>query len=471
MIPYPPQSHHLSTLLHLPEPINLHFPTNFPLFSTTTPSIRLHLRPLSSSLHQQTTTSNNDDDYTQRKHNHKTTALLLRHQQPPENQETQMSKIQKDNILKQPLLENQETQLSKPKKDNIFELPSLENHETQMSKHEKDNILKQPLLKNQEIQMSELKKDNLLELQLPQLEAQECQMSKKYNILELPSLENQAPLMSKLEKDKILELSLGRKRTPQFPGSIYAQSPSDPDVNSSLPSLKPLFDSDGDDGYDEEMIMKAIEIRRKVTKEIFMEAMKKGKFGITYSTNLVSRLTEFIDFVMIRAAYMKQLPEYSGSSFNVRAKDFINECNVVPLVRWLKHNELSYNQIGKLICMSKGNLDSVRNLAEWLQTIYVRGRFIGAVLTRAKGNIFSRSFEEFEENVEYLESKGVRREWMGYVVGHCPEVLSFTMEELKSRVEYYMNMGMDEEDFGTMVFDFPKVLGFFPMEEMHQKVL
>ncbi|KAG9147922.1 hypothetical protein Leryth_003516 [Lithospermum erythrorhizon] len=138
--------------------------------------------------------------------------------------------------------------------------------------------------------------------------------------------------------------------------------------------------------------------------------------------------------------------------------------------RWLKHNELSYNQIGKLICMSKGNLDSVRNLAEWLQTIYVRGRFIGAVLTRAKGNIFSRSFEEFEENVEYLESKGVRREWMGYVVGHCPEVLSFTMEELKSRVEYYMNMGMDEEDFGTMVFDFPKVLGFFPMEEMHQKV-
>ncbi|KAG9147920.1 hypothetical protein Leryth_003516 [Lithospermum erythrorhizon] len=120
--------------------------------------------------------------------------------------------------------------------------------------------------------------------------------------------------------------------------------------------------------------------------------------------------------------------------------------------------------------MSKGNLDSVRNLAEWLQTIYVRGRFIGAVLTRAKGNIFSRSFEEFEENVEYLESKGVRREWMGYVVGHCPEVLSFTMEELKSRVEYYMNMGMDEEDFGTMVFDFPKVLGFFPMEEMHQKV-
>lgn len=216
--------------------------------------------------------------------------------------------------------------------------------------------------------------------------------------------------------------------------------------------------------------MKAIEIRRKVTGEIFMDAMKQGKFGITYSTNLVSRVSEFIDFVMIRAASMKQLPEYSGSSFNVRAKDFINESNVVPLIRWLKHNELSYNQIGKLICKAKGNLDSVRHLAEWLKTINVRGRFIGAVLMRARGNIFSRSFEEFEENVEYLESKGVRREWMGHVVGHCPEVLSLTMEQLKLRVEFYMNMGMDEEDFGTMLFDFPKVVGFYPMEEMHQKV-
>ena len=134
-------------------------------------------------------------------------------------------------------------------------------------------------------------------------------------------------------------MSLIRKRTPQFPGSIYVQCPSGPDFNASLPPLQNLFEEQkgnlvitaNDD--DDEMLMKALEIRRGVTVEIFKEAMRKGKFGITYSTNLISKLSDFIDFVMIQAASMKQLPEFSTASYNFRARTFIDDSGVVPLIR------------------------------------------------------------------------------------------------------------------------------------------
>ncbi|XP_059647673.1 transcription termination factor MTERF2, chloroplastic [Cornus florida] len=270
------------------------------------------------------------------------------------------------------------------------------------------------------------------------------------------------------DKVKLIKMSLARKRTPQFPGSIYVQSPSDVDVSTSLPPLQRVIGGKDDD--DGEMLMRALEIRRKVTVEIFKEAMRKGKFGITYSTNLVSKLSDFIDYVMIEAASMKRLPEFSQSSFNVRAKITIDNSNVVPLIRWLKHNSLSYPQIGKIICMSRGNVDSIRRTAEWLKSIHVKERFIGVALMRAGGNILERSTEELDEIVVYLESHGVRRDWMGCVMSRCPELLFYSMEEVKSRVQYYLDMGMNDEDFGTMVFDYPKVLGYFSMEEMNQKV-
>ncbi|KAK3022046.1 hypothetical protein RJ639_047436 [Escallonia herrerae] len=224
----------------------------------------------------------------------------------------------------------------------------------------------------------------------------------------------------------------------ELPGSIYVQSPSDIDVSTSLPPLPNLFDGGGSNDDDQEMLMRALEIRRKVTMEIFKEAMRRGKFGITYYTNLASRLLYFLDYVMIQAASMKQLPEFSGSSFNLRAKTFIDDSNVVPLIRWLKHNELSYPQIAKIICSARGNLDSVRRTAEWLKTIHVKGRSIGVVFLRSGGNIFDRSIEELEEIVGYLESNGVR-------------------------------MGMNGNDFGTMVYDYPKVLGYLSLEEMNEK--
>ncbi|OMO75706.1 Mitochodrial transcription termination factor-related protein [Corchorus olitorius] len=216
--------------------------------------------------------------------------------------------------------------------------------------------------------------------------------------------------------------------------------------------------------------MRALEIRRKVTTEIFMAAMKKGKFGITYSTNLANRLSGFIDHVMIKAAALKKLPAFEHSTFNVRAKLVIDDSNVVPLIRWLKHNNLSYPKIAKLICMSKGNLDSIRKLVEWLKTVHVKGEFIGATLLNSGDDILQRSLEELDELVDYLESNGVKMDWMGYVISRCPKLLSYSMEEVKMRLEFYFNMSMSVNDFGTMVFDYPGVLGQFTLEVMNEKV-
>lgn len=219
------------------------------------------------------------------------------------------------------------------------------------------------------------------------------------------------------------------------------------------------------------MIMRALEIRRKVTKEILKEAMRtKGKFGITYATNLTETLTDFIDYVMVEAAAMKRSPEFSNSTFNFRAKTVIENSEAVPCIRWLKHNSLSYPQIGKLICLSKGDLGSIRRLAEWLKSIHVKGRFIGVALVKAGDCFLERSNEELDEIVEYLERNGVRRDWMGHVMSRCPQLLSYSLEEVTARVGFYLDMGINEKDFGTMVFDYPRVLGYYTLDEMNQKV-
>nr|XP_043609818.1 transcription termination factor MTERF2, chloroplastic [Erigeron canadensis] len=269
------------------------------------------------------------------------------------------------------------------------------------------------------------------------------------------------PSYNNEEISKLLDLSMSRKKTPQFPGSIYLQS---------QPEIKDVINNNNDDDY--EVIMRALEIRREVTVEIFKEFMiRKGRFGITYTNNLASRLFPvFIDYVMIQAAALKRLPEFANSSFNVRAKACLETSNVVPLIRWLKHNGLSYPQIGKLICNSRGNIESIRNTADWLKSIHVTGRFIGVALLRAGENVLERNIEELDDIVWCLEKNGVKREWMGYIVSRCPELLTFSMEELKTRMSFYFDMGMNEKDFGTMVFDFPKVLGFYTLEEMNEKV-
>jgi mTERF domain-containing protein len=85
-------------------------------------------------------------------------------------------------------------------------------------------------------------------------------------------------------------------------------------------------------------------------------------------------------------------------------------------------------------------------------------------------SLMSRSFEELEEIIGYLESCGVRRDWIGHVVSRCPQLLTFSFDELQTRVRFYTDMGMNEHDFGTMVYDYPRALGFLSLEEMNSKV-
>ncbi|VFQ65826.1 unnamed protein product [Cuscuta campestris] len=271
--------------------------------------------------------------------------------------------------------------------------------------------------------------------------------------------ENRVPWVE--DEMELVEFSLMR-RTPQFAGSIV-------DVNASSSPVRTLIDDQS--GNDEEgMLIKALEIRRRVTTEIFMEEMTKGKFGISYSRNLVSKLSDYIDHVMIQAASMKKMPKFWQSSFNSRVRAFIDDSEVVPMIRWLKQNSLSFPQIGNLICKSRGDVMYIRRLVEWLNSVQVEGRFIGVVMLRSGENVFSRSFDDLDESIEYLEKSGVRRDCIGYVIRRCPTILSFSMEELKTRVEFYLNLGMCKKDFGTMVFDCPKALGYLSMEETNQKV-
>ena len=130
---------------------------------------------------------------------------------------------------------------------------------------------------------------------------------------------------------------------------------------------------------------------------------------------------------------------------------------------------MTYPQIGKVICMCSGDLEQVRQAAEWLKLIHVKGKDLGVVFVKAS-LILGRSSEEMEEIVDYLIENGVRREWVGFVVTRCPQVLTLTMEELVSRVRFYLDMGMNKEDFGTMVYAYPRVLGFFSLDEMNSKV-
>ncbi|XP_009398317.2 transcription termination factor MTERF2, chloroplastic [Musa acuminata AAA Group] len=262
-------------------------------------------------------------------------------------------------------------------------------------------------------------------------------------------------------KKVVEEYSLATRRVPRFPGSV--DFPRAGALDLPPPDLRRVFDGD------DRSLKRALEVRRGVAAETLKDALRAGKMSINYTTNLVSRLTEFVDRVVIGAATLKAVPEFAHMSFNARAKSYIQRSCVVSLVKWLKHNHMAYPQIAKVICMCPGDLQLVRRIAEWLKSIHVKGESIGVVLVKA-GPLFEHSLDELEEIVNYLENNGVRKDWMGFVVSRCPQVLGLTMEELESRVKFYLDMGMNEKDFGTMVFDYPRALGFFSLEEMANKV-
>ncbi|KAL5972275.1 hypothetical protein ACLOJK_041530 [Asimina triloba] len=268
------------------------------------------------------------------------------------------------------------------------------------------------------------------------------------------------------------QISLGRtshnlflvgseRRSPQFPGAI--------DFCNSVHVRSGVGDDGTTDAGDQKMLMRALQLRRSATADILKQLMRGAKIGPTYSSNLVSRLPDFIDHVLVTSAAMKQLPEFSHSPFDARAKTIIQNSDLIPIVRWLKHNSLTYPQIGRLVCMTSRNLEPIRVLVNWLKSIYVKSEYLGRVLTKANG-ILERSPDELEQLVVCLESNGVKREWMGFVVSRCPQLLSFSMDDIKSHVNFYLEMGLNTKDFGTMVFDYPKALGFFSLEEMKRKV-
>ncbi|KAI8538854.1 hypothetical protein RHMOL_Rhmol09G0135800 [Rhododendron molle] len=67
----------------------------------------------------------------------------------------------------------------------------------------------------------------------------------------------------------------------------------------------------------------------------------------------------------------------------------------------------------------KGNIYAIRHVAEWVKSINVKGRFIGVALTKSGEKMLGRSPEELDDIVGYLESQGVRRDWMGYIMSQC----------------------------------------------------
>ncbi|WOL07851.1 transcription termination factor MTERF2, chloroplastic [Canna indica] len=275
--------------------------------------------------------------------------------------------------------------------------------------------------------------------------------------------EQQGDDEDELTRKKIAEeYSLATRRVPRFPGSI--DFPPAGILDPVSPDLRRVLLSD-----DDLTLKRTLEVRRGVAAETLKDALRAGKLSINYSTNLVSRLPEFMDRVVIGAAALKGVPEFAHMSFNARAKSYIQSSGIVALVKWLKHNHMTYPQIGKIICMCPGDLQLVRRIAEWLKSVYVKGESLGIVLIKA-GPILERSLDTLEEIVNYLQKNGVRKEWMGFVISRCPQVLGLTMEELESRVKFYLDMGMNEKDFGTMVYDYPRALGFFSLEEMASKV-
>lgn len=125
-----------------------------------------------------------------------------------------------------------------------------------------------------------------------------------------------------LQKKRMLEVSLVSRRKPRFPGAIDF-----PKADEEVPALPASV------GGDSRVLLQALEVRRGVVAEMLKEAMRASKLSITYSTNLVSRLSGFVDRALIEAATMKRNPEFSHLSFNARVNNYIQSSGVIPLVK------------------------------------------------------------------------------------------------------------------------------------------
>ncbi|XP_057842577.1 transcription termination factor MTERF2, chloroplastic isoform X1 [Cryptomeria japonica] len=240
-------------------------------------------------------------------------------------------------------------------------------------------------------------------------------------------------------------------RTPRFPGRV-----------GSSPKVEKVRE------LDEEALKEALRIRRVRTIELLKEAMTASNLSQKYSDNLISHLDGFVDYIIIKAASTKSNTDFANANFTTRARFCIKNSGVVELVKWLKHNQMSFPRIGELVSAAADDLEGLRLRVRWLKSIHVKGRYLGVVLTKNE-RIIRRPIEDLDCNVQLLENSGVAMDWMGFIISHCPEILSFDIEELKCRVNFFLELGMSDKDFGTMLFEYPKVIGFFTLEDMNNK--
>ena len=93
-----------------------------------------------------------------------------------------------------------------------------------------------------------------------------------------------------------------------------------------------LSDSPGDLQVpaDDDVLRRALEVRRAVAAEALVAALSGGKAGgLTYVKNLTSRMGAFVDHVVVGAAAMRRdRPELAHQSFNARARTYIQESGV-----------------------------------------------------------------------------------------------------------------------------------------------
>ncbi|XP_002981630.2 transcription termination factor MTERF2, chloroplastic [Selaginella moellendorffii] len=269
-----------------------------------------------------------------------------------------------------------------------------------------------------------------------------------------------------------IEQGLGRRRqnasSVEFGGSgqellgARAATPAKPEQRWRLEDILLVHDASDE-------LKRSIVSKRKVAAAAMVAAMQAAKFGPTSSNCIVGHLSHFMDTIITRAVVLKRDPSYAHLSFATRARYCIDKSRVVPLIRWLRHNHLTASKIGELICYVGDEVDHLRLRVEWLKNLHVKGRDLGAVLSKQPA-LLLRPFNELNHNVALLENAGLKREWMGLVFTFSPSVLLEDHDQLNRRIGMFTELGIDEYSFGTMAFNFPPILGRLSIQEMAAKL-
>lgn len=84
---------------------------------------------------------------------------------------------------------------------------------------------------------------------------------------------------------------------------------------------------------EEVYLRKYLKVRRDNVAEVLKISMREAKFSPTYTNDVVSTMPSFIDHVLVQAVGLKKDPRYKALNFKQRAKLFISQTGVIPLIR------------------------------------------------------------------------------------------------------------------------------------------